>query len=46
MHHNGKTSQFVADNVEESDGEGACFVTDGLDEYMEWDNPDNIPGHK
>ena len=40
--YNGKTSQLVAAKLEESDGEGACFVIDGLDEYKERDNPDNV----
>ena len=42
IYHNGKTSQLVADKLEESDGQGACFIIDGLDEYKERDNPDNI----
>ena len=42
IYHNGKTSQLVAAKLEESDGEGACFVIDGLDEYKERDNPDSV----
>ena len=42
IYHNGKTSQLVADKLEESDGQGACFIIDGLDEYKERDNPDNV----
>ena len=42
IYHNCKTSQLVADKLEESDGEGACFIIDGLDEYKERDNPDNV----
>ena len=42
IYHNGKTSQLVADKLEESDGEGACFIIDGLDEYKERDNPDSV----
>ena len=45
IYHNGKTSQLVADKLEESDGEGACFIIDGLDEYKERDNPDNVIYH-
>ena len=32
----------MADKLEESDGEGACFIIDALDEYKERDNPDNV----
>ena len=45
IYHNSKTSQLVADKLEESDGQGACFIIDGLDEYKERDNPDNVIYH-
>ena len=45
IYHNGETSQLVADKLEESDGEGACFIIDGLDEYKERDNPDHVIYH-
>ena len=39
---NHKTSQDMNNQLEENDGEGACFIIDGLDEYKERDNPDNV----
>ena len=35
-------SKKVAESLEKNDGEEACFVIDGLDEYQERDNRSNI----
>ena len=42
IYHNGEISQKVVDKLDNNDGEGACFIIDGLDEYKERDNPDNL----
>ena len=42
IYHNAEMSQNVVDKLENDGGEGACFIIDGLDEYKERDNPDNV----
>ena len=42
IYHNGEISQKVADKLDNENGEGACFIIDGLDEYKERDNPDSV----
>ena len=42
IYHNDEMSEKVVNKLDKNDGEGACFVIDGLDEYKERDNPDNL----
>ena len=42
IYHNDEMSQKVANKLDNNDGEGACFIIDGLDEYKERDNQDNV----
>ena len=42
IYHNDEISQKVADKLENDEGEGAGFVIDGLDEYKERNNADNV----
>ena len=42
IYHNREMSRKIVNKLDNNDGERACFVIDGLDEYKERDNPDNL----
>ena len=42
IYHNREMSRKIVNKLDNNDGEGACFIIDGLDEYKERDNPDNV----